>query len=369
MMRTAIARLSGLPRIALALCVVLLFAAAPARGATVSPAAAPGAPGATPYWAIGRKEGIGSALGAASNVWYTLASGGLTEVFYPTTDTPDVTALNFVVSDGRSFTDLLGTDTPCEPTHLDPRSEQYFILCASRAHGYRLLTTYLSDPDRPTVLVHAQLTAPAVAGRKPALYVRYDPSLNGNGTNDGGHVAAGALLAHDNQGHYGPVASALSASPALDLGTTGYEGSASDPLTILRSRHSLAVRYAGAGPGNIVQGARIHLRADGSFDLALGFGPNEALALGTARQPVPAVRRDQHGLHRGLASLRGKSRAARSLILLRAERPVLRRRAGAQGLGGQTLSRRHRRLIEHALGPVGAGNPGQRPGLPPRVDT
>ena len=243
--------------------------------------AAPGGPGAAAYWGLGRKDGVGSAYGTASNVWYTLAGGSLTEVFYPTTDTPDVTSLFFVVTDRRTFADRQAVDSTCVTTHPDPRSEHYVITCDGRRHPYRLVTAYLSDPLRPTALIHLRLIQSA--GRAPlTVYVRYDAALNGNGINDTGRVAGPALLAHDNQGHYGPVASALIATPPLQEGTTGYASTASDPLIPLSAHFTPGPRYAGAGPGNIVQGAYLSLRKDGTADLGLGFGPSEAAALHTA---------------------------------------------------------------------------------------
>jgi len=268
-------------RIALVILCLSLVASARAAAGGSRIGAAPGAPGAAAYWGIGRKDGVGSAYGTASNVWYTLAGGGLTEVFYPTTDTPDVTSLSLIVTDRRTFADRQAIDSACVTTHPDPRSEYYLITCEGRRHPYRLSATYLSDPLRPTVLIHLRLTQPA--GPVPlAVYVRYDPALNGNGTNDAGHVAGPALLAHDNQGHYGPVASALIATPPLKEGTTGYAGTDSDPTASLSAHFTPGPRYAGAGPGNIVQGAYITVRADGTADLGLGFGSSESAALHTA---------------------------------------------------------------------------------------
>ncbi len=267
----------------IALVILCLGVATPMRASAdaARPSVAPGGPGATAYWGLGRKDGVGSAYGSASNVWYTLAGGELTEVFYPTTDTPDVTSLSFIVTDRHTFADRQAVDSACVTTHPDPRSEQYVIICDGQRRAYRLVATYLSDPLRPTVLIHLHLTQPA--GHAPlAVSVRYDAALNGNGTNDTGRAAGPALLAHDNQGHYGPVASALIATPPLTEGTTGYIGTASDPLTGFQTHFAPGTRYAGAGPGNIVQGAFAPLRQDGTADLGLGFGPSEAAALHTA---------------------------------------------------------------------------------------
>src|SRR5205807_1799151 len=44
---------------------------------------APGGPGAPPMWGPGRKMGFGAAPGSRSKVWYTVADGNLSEVFFP----------------------------------------------------------------------------------------------------------------------------------------------------------------------------------------------------------------------------------------------------------------------------------------------
>jgi glucoamylase len=251
-----------LAHVVLALTCLISAAPAAVRAGTASSGAAPGSPGATPYWAIGRKDGVGSAFGTASNVWYTLSGGQLTEVFYPTTDTPDVTSLSFIVTDGKTFADRQAVDSTCTTVHPDPRSEQYVITCTGRRNAYVLAGTYLSDPRRPTVLIHLQLRQPTGHRLPLRLYVRFDPALNGDGTTGSGHVSGSALLAHNATGHYGPVASALIGSPPLSDDTTGYAGTASDPAQSFRAHLTPGAAYASAGPGNFVQGAYLALRSD-----------------------------------------------------------------------------------------------------------
>jgi glucoamylase len=207
----------------------------------------------------------------------------LSEVFYPTTDTPAAISLQFVVTDGRTFADQIGSQTACVTTRPDDLSLYYVLQCQSMAHGYTLTEGYLSDPARPTLLLSLRL-APAPGKRLATyrLYLRYNPALNGNAVQETGRTAGSALLAGNPTGHYGPVASALLARPALQDGTTGFAGTASDPFTPLTTRYKAGIQYAAAGPGNIVQGALVPLQSDGAAELALGFGPTEAAARRTA---------------------------------------------------------------------------------------
>jgi len=59
---------------------------------------APGGPGSPPSWGPGRKQAFGSSPGISSKVWFTLAKGNLSEVFYPTLDRPALHELRFLVA-------------------------------------------------------------------------------------------------------------------------------------------------------------------------------------------------------------------------------------------------------------------------------
>src|SRR3954453_15050286 len=83
--------------------------------ATAAPAVAdpvtPGAPGVTAYFDTGRKDCLGTARHTRAKVWYTVADGVLSDVYEPTIDNTNVSTLQYVVTDGRSFTDLQTRDT------------------------------------------------------------------------------------------------------------------------------------------------------------------------------------------------------------------------------------------------------------------
>src|SRR4051795_12771062 len=68
---------------------------------------APGHRGAEPRWYRSRKSGVGTAINpdefATSLVWYTIADGILSEVFYPRVDWACTRDLGLIVTDGRDF--------------------------------------------------------------------------------------------------------------------------------------------------------------------------------------------------------------------------------------------------------------------------
>ena len=64
---------------------------------------APGGPGIEPRWTHGAKLAVGTAYSTSSRVWYTLDAGCITEVYYPTIDTPQIRDLQFLFTDGETF--------------------------------------------------------------------------------------------------------------------------------------------------------------------------------------------------------------------------------------------------------------------------
>src|SRR5689334_9461484 len=72
---------------------------------------APGGPGGFATWLPAKKIGFGTSYTTASNVWFTLEGGRLSEVYYPDIGTPSARNLDFVVTDGFSFA-LRAQDAP-----------------------------------------------------------------------------------------------------------------------------------------------------------------------------------------------------------------------------------------------------------------
>src|SRR4249920_1122175 len=93
----------------------LTFAGAPPAVA----AAATGGPGALSHFDLARKDCLGTARNTTSKVWYTVAGGVLSDVYYPTVDNTNVETLQFLVSDGSTFTDLQTRDMTYSVAPLD----------------------------------------------------------------------------------------------------------------------------------------------------------------------------------------------------------------------------------------------------------
>ncbi len=63
---------------------------------------APAADHPHPTWASARKDMVGTSLGS-SRLWFTLAEGIVTEVYYPRIDIPQIKDLGFIIADDAGF--------------------------------------------------------------------------------------------------------------------------------------------------------------------------------------------------------------------------------------------------------------------------
>ena len=92
-------------------------------------------------------------------MWFTVADGVLSDVYEPTIDNTNVKSLQYVVTDGSSFTDLQTRDLTYTVA-TDPTGMSCTITATSAAHGYQLVTTYVADAG-PRRGAHAHAAAGA----------------------------------------------------------------------------------------------------------------------------------------------------------------------------------------------------------------
>jgi glucoamylase len=281
--------------------------AASAAGRSAAPAdVAPGAPGAPSYFDLARKDCVGTATGQGSKVWYTVAGGVLSDVYEPTIDNTNVSTLQYIVTDGSTFTDLQTRDMTYTVA-AGPTGMACTVTATDAQHGYRLVTTYITDPASDTVLMHTQLQALPGSGTNVAglhLYARLDAHVNGNGgggsQNAGGNTgvidtstgssvpvidSTNTVTNAVNRDYAVPTYMALDASVSSPAASVGYAGSASDGLTQLDAAHALTP-YDSAPDGHIVATEDVTPAGGSSVTLALGFGRSQASAVATASQSL-----------------------------------------------------------------------------------
>src|SRR5690349_14215587 len=275
--------------------------AATAASAAATAATAPGAPGAASYFDLARKDCLGTAAGQGSKVWYTVAGGVLSDVYEPTIDNTDVSTLQYIVTDGATFTDLQARDMTYTVA-ADPTGMACTVTSTDAKHGYRLVTTYITDPARDTVLMNTRLQAlgPGTKLARLHLYARLDAHVNGNGgggsqnagANSGVVDASGVPVVFStntvtnaaNRDYAVPTYMAL-ASTARGQASVGYAGSASDGLTQLDSARTLTP-YTSAPDGHIVATEDVTPDAGRQVTVALGFGRSQAQSVSVAQSSL-----------------------------------------------------------------------------------
>jgi glucoamylase len=273
-------------------------AAAPPAADTQATGAAPGGPGAQSYLDTARKDCVGTARNDTSKVWFTVADGVLSDVFSPNLEATNVHTVQYIVTDGSTFTDLQERDMTYTVSSPDRSGMVCRVTSADARHGFELVSDYITDPARDSVLV--QTTLQAVPGHHPALdhlqvYVRYDATIDNTGgggsTNQGANdatvdPATTALVSSDHTAPTGPFAArvvgALVANRPFLAESSGFVGAGSDGLAQLDASHRLIHQYRSAGDGNVVQTAEVDARPDQPFTLALGFGGTAGAAIATA---------------------------------------------------------------------------------------
>src|SRR3954453_18984418 len=97
---------------------------------------APGVPSASANWTTGNKQGLGTSVGTASKVWYTLSDGALSEVYYPSGDRTNVGSLEFAVTNGMSFVDRESVHTDHAVRLVDPQSLTYEQVNTAKSGRY-----------------------------------------------------------------------------------------------------------------------------------------------------------------------------------------------------------------------------------------
>jgi glucoamylase len=207
------------------------------------------------HWPTAAKNGFGTSTTLASKVWFTLADGVMTEVFFPTLDVPNVQMLEFGLFIGGEIEHEIYATTH----HLEipnPDSLTFRQVNKAKSGKYTITKTYITDPRRNTVLIDLELDTREAA----EIGVYYDPSLNNSGMHDTGWVEGDAWLAID-----GDKASALIPSCGFARGGSYRAGS--------NETFSRAT-------GNVIQAGKLKGKR---CTLALGFGKTTAQAAKAAR--------------------------------------------------------------------------------------
>jgi len=233
---------------------------------------------ACPTWAPAAKNAVGTALGS-STVWFTVAQGIITEVYYPRVDIPQLKDLGFIVANGKDFWIELRRLDDYTVTWQD---EVIPAITISHHHARFTLTLKICvDPDRDVLVADFILNGDADL----QLYLLAAPRLG----EDAFHNQAwmdeweGRPLLWAEQGPFGMalVAADRDGNPALLQRSVGLVGS-SDGWQDFKHNNAMTWHHTQAGPGEVALTAQLPC----SGTLALGLASSREAAATLAWQSL-----------------------------------------------------------------------------------
>lgn len=239
-----------------------------------------GWPGLEPRWQTARKVAVGTAREATSRVWFTLAGGIVTEVYYPRLDVASTRDLQLLVTDGTTFFHEERRDLEHRVERVDEAAPAFRVTSRDPQDRYGLEKLVFTDPRADALVVQVRLEAVAP---DLAVYVLWNPHLKNLGWGNHARVAEVAgrpvLTAWRED-----VAAALVCSAPVMEASAGFVGF-SDGWQDLQSDFRLDWRFATASGGNVALTARIEPDG-GAFTLVLGFGPDPERAAAAAAETL-----------------------------------------------------------------------------------
>lgn len=231
---------------------------------------APGGPGIEPRWTRGAKDAVGTAYAVSSRVWYTLANGVLTEVYYPTIDTPQIRDFQFLVTDGETFFHDERRQMITTMTDLGSAALGVKVVNRDPDGRYAIEKEIIGDPHLSCVLIHTKLNILEEWKGKLRLYLICAPHLEIGGMHNNGEVMISKghklLMAYRDD-----IVLAIGATIPLSAASCGFVG-VNDGWTDLSHNFKLDWEYDCALDGNIALTGELDLSRGTQFTVGLGFG-------------------------------------------------------------------------------------------------
>ena len=250
-----------------------------------------GRPGIAPAWSSSSKDGVGTAYATSSRVWFSLARGIVTEIYYPSIDKPQTRDAQFLISDGQTFFHEEKRDLSTQVVRLEPEALGYRTTGEDPKKRYKLIKEVISDPHQSCVLVHAKLIVPEAWRGKLHVYFLVAPHLEvGGWGNSAQKVAVAgrpALLAW--KGNTYLAVGCDSGFPRSSCGFVGF----SDGWQDLSDNFKMDWEFDRAEDGNVAIMAEIDLSQGNEFTVGLAFGHSQHAATTVLTQSL-AVPFDQH---------------------------------------------------------------------------
>jgi glucoamylase len=226
-----------------------------------------------PNWTSGAKDGVGTSASARSRVWFTIANGALTEVYYPRVDQANTRDLRFVVTDGDGYfsDELHDADNTLSP--LEAGVPAYHVTSTCRLGRYRLDKTIITDDERAAVLIRVKFQALGHGKNQPLrLHVLLAPHVGNQGEGNDGWLGNYKGMPQLFASRPGAAAIAVASSLGFVTGACTKAG-ACDAWHELKRNGHLTNDQPHAFAGNLLLAAELRLPPDGgSLVVALAFG-------------------------------------------------------------------------------------------------
>lgn len=239
---------------------------------------APGPARIRATWAPSAKDAVGTALGN-SRVWFSLAQGIVTEVYYPRPDIPQLKDLGFIVGDGKEFWVELRR---LGKYSVEWRDDVIPAITVTHRHTRFTLTLRIcADVERDVLLVKFALAGDAGL----QLYVLAAPRIGEDALNNQAWTDEweGHALIWAQQGPFGLAIAAggRDGRSAMLQRSVGFVGE-SDGWQDFTRNGRMSWHYAEAGPGTVALTAQL-ARAG---TLAVGFASSREAAATLALQSL-----------------------------------------------------------------------------------
>jgi len=273
---------------------------------------APGGPGIEPRWTHGSKVAVGTAYSTSSHVWYTLDAGCITEVYYPTIDTPQIRDLQFLFTDGETFFHDERRNFLCEIDCVSEAALGFEVVNREKEGRYTVCHKIISDPYQSRLLIHTRIEAPPELLQKLKAYVLCAPHLEIGGWHNNGYVfqsGSHKLLTASRGNTWLAIGSTVPFTEA----SCGYVG-VNDGWTDLADNYRLDWQYDEALDGNIALTGGLDLSKGTEFTVGLAFGTSHHDALSTLAQSlsIPFERSLESFIHQWEHTSKRFSLAAKS---------------------------------------------------------
>jgi glucoamylase len=236
-----------------------------------------GAPGSEPRWSHADKDGVGTAFDLESRIWFSLWNGILTEIHYPTIDSPQMRNVQFLFVNNRGQLIDAKSDMTHQTERITP-SQGYRIKSRNHGDGFTFTQEIIADPRRASVLIQVRLEGEEEYLKGLRVYLLCNPHLNVAGKHNNARVAelSGKRVLVAEKNDRWMVAGASCGFSKLSCGYVG----ASDGYTDLAGNGEMTWEFDHAPDGNVALMGQIENGKDREFTIAISFG--ETLSSATA---------------------------------------------------------------------------------------